>query len=182
MSDQNGHQLLHHYDRASKWALSRIAGADGNLDAPTPCDDWDLRALLNHMLDTQRYFVGSARGEKVDPPSSVPPDLIGDDPVADFERTRTEALTTFGEPGVMDQAAPAVGIAFADQLLHGWDVATATGQDTTMPEGLAEAAYDTIHGRFTDEQREGTFKPEVPVDADASPQERLLAYTGRQPS
>jgi uncharacterized protein (TIGR03086 family) len=183
MSDQNGHQLLHHYDRASKWALSRIAGTDGNLDAPTPCDDWDLRALLNHMLDTQRYFVGSARGEKVDLPASVPPDdLVGDDPVASFEAARDDALQTFGEPGVMERAAPAVGIAFADQLLHGWDVATATGQDATMPEGLAEAAYDTIHGRFTDEQREGTFKPELPVDADASPQERLLAYTGRQPS
>jgi hypothetical protein len=44
----------------------------------------------------------------------------------------------------------------------------------------ADAAYQTIHGRFTDEQRKGVFKPEIPVANDASPHERLLAYTGRQ--
>jgi hypothetical protein len=47
--------------------------------------------------------------------------------------------------------------------------------------GLAEAAYETIHGRFSDEQRQGVFKPAVAVADDASPQGRLLAYTGRRP-
>jgi uncharacterized protein (TIGR03086 family) len=183
MSDQQELQLLQFYDRASKWALSRVAGAEGKLDAPTPCDEWDVRMLLNHMLDTQRYFIGSARGEQVDPPASTPPDdLLGDDPVTAFTAVRNDALQTFGEPGAIERTAPALGIAFADQLLHGWDLATATGQDTTMPEGLAEVAYATIHGRFSDEQRKGTFGPEVPVDDGASPQDRLLAYTGRQPA
>ena len=50
-----------------------------------------------------------------------------------------------------------------------------------MPKGLPEAAYEVIHGRFTDEQRKGVFKPEVSVPAGASPQEKLLAYTGRDP-
>ena len=74
-----------------------------------------------------------------------------------------------------------MGIAFSDQLLHGWDLAKATGQDTTMPDGLAEAAYEMIHGRFTDDQRKGVFKPEVTVADDASAQDKLLAYTGRDP-
>jgi hypothetical protein len=51
-----------------------------------------------------------------------------------------------------------------------------------MPGGLPEAAYEMIHGRFTDDQRKGVFKPEVQVGADASPQDKLLAYTGRDPS
>jgi hypothetical protein len=51
-----------------------------------------------------------------------------------------------------------------------------------MPDELAQAAYDTIHGRFTDEQRKGVFKPEVDVGKDASAQDKLLAYTGRDPS
>ncbi len=51
-----------------------------------------------------------------------------------------------------------------------------------MPEELATTAYETIHGRFTDEQRKGVFKPEIKVPADASAQEKLLAYTGRPPS
>ena len=50
-----------------------------------------------------------------------------------------------------------------------------------MPSGLAEAAYKTIYGRFTDEQRNGMFKPEISVADDASPQERLLAYAGGEP-
>ncbi len=60
--------------------------------------------------------------------------------------------------------------------------AWSTGQETTMPEGLPQAAYTLIYGRFTDDQRKGVFKPEIPVAPDASAQDKLLAYTGRDPS
>jgi hypothetical protein len=58
----------------------------------------------------------------------------------------------------------------------------ATSQDPTMPAGLPEAAYEMVHGRFTDEQPQGLFKPEVAVGPDASAQDKLLAYTGRDPA
>jgi uncharacterized protein (TIGR03086 family) len=170
------------YGRASEWTLSKVAVAAEKLDASTPCDEWDVRGLMNHMLDTQSYFVGSARGDDVSPPSPHPPEMLGDDPVADFERARAETLSTFAEEGVIEKTGPSLGIAFSDQLLHGWDLAKATGQDATMPEGLSEAAYEMIHGRFTDEQRKGLFKPEVAVGPNASAQDKLLAYTGRKPS
>src|SRR3954470_8694452 len=133
------------------------------------------------MLDTQRYFAGAARGEKGSPPSPTPPPLSSEDPTADFEKYRSEVLSAFGQDGVIEKTGPALGIAFSDQLLHGWDLARATDQDATMPDGLAQAAYEQIHGRFPDEQRQGIFKPEIQVGADATPQERLLAYTGRTP-
>jgi uncharacterized protein (TIGR03086 family) len=174
--------LLDLYARASEWTAAKVAGAASNLDAPTPCDGWDVRTLLNHMLQTQRYFSGSARGEDVSPPIGAPPDLIGDDPVAAFERARDDVLRTYGADGVIEKTGPALGIAFSDALLHGWDVARATGQDATMPAGLPESAYAIVYGRFTPEQRPGVFKPEIAVPADASPQEKLLAYTGRSPS
>ena len=90
---------------------------------------------------------------------------------------------------VIERTGPALGIAFSDQLLHGWDLAIATGQDATMPDGLAQAAYDMIHGRFTDEQRRGVFKPEIAVARDASAQDRqafeaaseLSRYFGGEP-
>ena len=167
------------YEQASAWAIDRVRGASDQLDAPTPCDEWEVETLLNHMLDTQRYFVASARGEDASPPAADPAKVLSDDPVADFERGRAEMVQVFGDPQVREQTGPALGIAFSDQLLHGWDLARATEQDATMPTGLAQAAYDTIHGRFTDEQRVGVFGPEVEVTEDASAQERLLAYTGR---
>lgn len=173
--------LLDLYDRGSGWTASKVPAASSKLDARTPCDQWDVRTLLNHMLDTQRYFLGAARGEDVSPPAPSPPQLLGDDPVGAFERTRNDMLGAYGEPGVIDRTGPSLGIAFSDQLLHGWDLATATGQDATMPEGLPEAAFEMIHGRFTDEQRKGIFKPEVEVPPGSSAQVKLLAYTGREP-
>jgi uncharacterized protein (TIGR03086 family) len=175
--------LLGLFRRASDWTLTKVAGASAGLDAPTPCDEWDVRTLMNHMLDTQRYFVGAARGDHdVAPPSPRPPDVLGDDPLDEFDRARTETMRTFGAPGVIEKTGPSLGIAFADQLLHGWDLAKATGQDTTMPEGLAEAAYEMIHGRFTEDQRKGVFGPEVDVGPNPSAEDKLLAYTGRDPS
>jgi uncharacterized protein (TIGR03086 family) len=173
--------LLDLYGRASEWTAEKVAGARTKLDSSTPCDEWDVRTLMNHMLETQRYFLGSAKGEDASPPGPNPPELLGDDPADDFTRARRAMLGTYGEDGVIERTGPSLGIAFADQLLHGWDRATATGQDATMPEGLAAAAYEMIHGRFTDEQRKGVFKPEVPIGGHASPQEKLLAYTGRDP-
>ncbi|MEN3274063.1 MAG: hypothetical protein V7636_2824 [Actinomycetota bacterium] len=174
--------LLDLYQRAGTWASTTVQAAAARLDVPTPCDQWDVRTLLNHVVDTQRYFVDAARGKEASPPSPNPPDIIGDDPAGAFEHARSETAKTFGEPGVIDKTGPSLGIAFSDLLLHTWDLAKATGQDATMPDGLADAAYGLIHGKFTDEQRKGLFKPEVKVGANASPQQKLLAYTGRDPS
>jgi uncharacterized protein (TIGR03086 family) len=170
------------YRRASDWTIQKVEGAVDQLDAPTLNEGWDVRTLLNHMLQTQQYFVHSARGEDASPPMGAPPDALGDDPVATFRDARDETIATFSEEGVIEKTGPSLGIAFSDTLLHGWDLARATGQDTAMPDGLAQEAYDTVHGRFTEEQRKGVFKPEIPVGSDASSQERLLAYTGREPA
>ena len=171
------------YEQASEWTLDKVVGAKEKLGAATPCDKWNVRTLMNHMLETQQYFVDSAKGKKdAAPPSPNPPDMLGDDPVADFKKARAETLSTFGAKGVIEKTGPAIGIAFTDTLLHGWDLARATGQDATMPNGLPEAAYHSIHGKFTEEQRKGIFEPEVKVAADASAQDKLLAYTGRIPA
>jgi hypothetical protein len=133
------------------------------------------------MLQIERYFVGAVRGDKV-ALSQDPPDLLSDDPISDFDEVRTETLRTFGEPGVIEETGIALVAAFRDQLLHGWDLAVSTGQDPTMPEGLPEAAYAMIHGRFTQEQRKGVFKPEINLAPESSAQEKLSAYTGRDPA
>jgi len=174
-------EILDRYRSASDWAIDKIAHIS-DLDAQSDCDEWAVRDLLNHMLGTQRYFLSAARGEDASMPGQKPPDLLSKDPEADFKKARDEVIETFSQDGVIEKTGPSIGIAFADMLLHGWDLARSTGQDEKMPYGLAEAAYEAIHGRFTEDQRKGVFKPEVPVDADVTPQQRLLAYTGRDPS
>jgi uncharacterized protein (TIGR03086 family) len=173
--------MLDLYERASTWTAAKVAGATDKLDAATACDDWDVAMLINHMLDTQRYFLGVAQGEKSAPPSPNPPELTSGNPAADFDAGRAEVATAYRAPGVIEKTGPSLGIALTDQLLHGWDLAKATGQDATMPQGLPEAAFNMIDGRLTDEQRKGAFKPEVKVAGNASPQDKLLAYTGRNP-
>jgi len=173
--------LLDSYSRASAWTLTKVADAADRLDAETPCDGWDVRTLMNHMLETQRYFLSAARGVDAEPPGAEPPELLGPDPLADFAGGRSRTLESFGAPGVIEKAGSSLAIAFSDQLLHGWDLAVATDQDATMPPDLAAQAFETIHGRFTEDQRRGVFKPEIEVGDDASPQEKLLAYTGRDP-
>ena len=172
--------LLQLYRQATHWTAEKVAGAD-DLDAATPCPEWRVQDLMNHMLDTQRYFAGAARGENVPLPSPSPPPLLTDDPISDFDRGSGEVMDAYAGDGVVERMGPALGIAFSDQLLHGWDLARATKQDATMPDGLAEVAYECIYGRFTEDQRKGVFGPEIPVGDDATPQQRLLAYTGRDP-
>src|SRR5664279_2315092 len=113
--------LLDLYGRASEWCGEKVAGAAA-LDGPTSCDGWTVRDLLNHMLETQQYFAGSARGEDVSPPGANPPELLTVDPVMDFARARAAVLQAFGQEGAIEKTGPSLGIASSDQLLHGWDL------------------------------------------------------------
>ena len=112
---------------------------------------------MNHMLETQHYFVGSARGEErlAARVRRRRPRCWATIRCRTSSSAREETMSTYGDEDVLEKSGPTLGIAFADQLLHGWDLAKATGQDTTMPAGLAEAAYQMIHGKLTDEQRKG---------------------------
>lgn len=174
--------LLDLFDRGSAWAASKIPGAVTRLDDPTPCERWDVRALLNHMIESQQYFAATARGEQASLPNAdTPIDAIGDDPARAYEAMREETLRAHREPGVLEKTGPSLGIAFVDQLVHGADLARATGQDATIPDDLARAAFSMIDGQLTDERRGAGFKPAVDVGDGASAQDKLLAYTGRHP-
>jgi uncharacterized protein (TIGR03086 family) len=175
-----GTDLMALYRTASEWTGEKVAGAT-DLDAATPCEQWTVRDVVNHVLETQQFFVSTGRGDEPSPPGPTPPDVVSDDPAADLRKVQADIVETYGQDGVIERTGPMLGIAFTDQLIHGWDIAKATGQDSEMPAGLAQEAYDLIHGKFTDEQRSGLFKPEVPVGDDVTPQQRLLAYTGRRP-
>lgn len=170
------------FDRGTRWTASKIPGALDQLDAPTPCDEWDVRTLLNHLLSALKYFAEAPHDQSAKLPQGTPPALLRDDAVKQYAQARETTLRVYREPGVLEKTGPSLGIAFVDQLVHGWDLAQATGQDATMPEDLADAAFAMIDGRMPDDQRGTFFKPAVPVAGDAPPQDKLLAAGGRQPT
>lgn len=186
--------LLDLYERGTAWTASKVSGAADQLDASTPCDEWTVRRLIDHMLAAQQMFAAAPSGAVVGPPSGAPPELVGDDPSAQYEDARKATAHAFAQPGVLEStlngvsgdvpAMQILGIAFCDQLIHGWDLAKATGQDTTMPEDLAAAAWMFLDGQIADERRGPgmPFKAAVPLPEDAGVQEKLIAYCGRDPS
>jgi uncharacterized protein (TIGR03086 family) len=153
------------------------------LDNPTPCDDFTVRGVLEHMVSGATAFAAAYRGE-----APADPDLS--DPLGDFGAALGDLVAAITAPGALAQtvAAPfgdVPGETFArfvvlDGLVHGYDMATATGQSYEPPVELVAAA-DTFAHQALDPLRDGqTFAAATEPAADASPIERLAAYTGRQ--
>lgn len=158
----------------------------------TPCAEWTVRDLLNHVIGGNHFFAAAAAGNTPDIGGETP-DLIGDDPATAYAQSAKTALEAWRRPGVAESTIKlpfgempgsfAMGIHFVDHLVHSWDLAKATGQDTAVDAELAEAAYGIIRGNVPEQFRGpgGPFGPEVSVPEDAPIQERLVAYLGRQP-
>jgi uncharacterized protein (TIGR03086 family) len=161
------------------------------LALPTPCRDWDVRLLLNHIIGGNYMFAEVARGGRPDPTGDMD-DHTRPDPGTNYIASADAALAAWAEPGAMERkvhmsfgdipAPAAVSIHFLDIVVHGWDLARATGQDTTIEPDLAAEALDISHGLLSPELREaGVFGPEIPISADDPLHDRLVAFMGRRP-
>jgi uncharacterized protein (TIGR03086 family) len=165
-----------------------LAGVVGNitsddLDRPTPCREFTVRGVLQHMIGGATLFAAAYRQET---PSE--PDLS--DVLAGFGPAMESLFGALTAPGALDQkiAAPfgeVPGEAFAryialDGLIHGWDLATATGQAYNPPDDLV-AEIEAYAHQAVDPLRGEAFSEAVEPAPDATPIERLAAYTGRRP-
>lgn len=157
-------------------------------ERPTPCDQWNVHELIEHMCEGGQMIAGGLRGQA---PPEEPPDLLADGPVAGWNETAAalDAVATpeilaathdmpFGEvPGEI-----ALSIITADLLVHAWDLARATDQDLVVDDGLATWALQTWQAVVPAEGRTGDgFATVVPVADGASALDHLVGYTGRQP-
>jgi uncharacterized protein (TIGR03086 family) len=157
--------------------------------APTPCSEWDLQALLRHMFGVVANMGLGARGETLMANSS---DLELDDDLAG--QFRALADSTFAAWSERDPASevnvgagpmPAMvglSINMLDTSMHSWDVARATGQDSNLPDELAQVVLATCQQIVTDEVRGfAGFDPAVEIAAGASTTDQLAAFLGRKP-
>lgn len=166
--------------------LGKVVGGitSDQLDNPTPCSNFTVGGVLEHMVGGATMFAAAFRGQ--DP---APGDATGD--ILDrFGPALTDLVTAIHEPGALDRtvAAPfgeVPGSAFArfvvlDGLVHGWDLSTATGQPYDPPDALV-AEVEAFARETLDPLRDGdTFATAVQPPTGATPIERLAAFTGRQ--
>nr|WP_083466453.1 TIGR03086 family metal-binding protein [Kibdelosporangium sp. MJ126-NF4]CTQ93806.1 hypothetical protein [Kibdelosporangium sp. MJ126-NF4] len=164
------------------------------LGAPTPCSDYDVSKLINHLLYWGPSLDGAARKEIVPPPTAPESevDVPGDwQPklVAHFERLAEawsdpaawEGTTHMGGPTELP-AALVGGMVAGEIVVHGTDLARATGQPLEFDEALLAFLHKEVEANVEWGRDMGVYGPEVPVPADAPLLDRILGLTGRDPN
>jgi len=142
----------------------------------TPCADWTVRALLDHLAYVAVLADRTADGADTDDFSVLVKRLTDSwaDPAA------WEGTVRFGASEL--PATLAAELTMGDLVLHGWDLATATGQDFHCPDALAAAVEAGCRSTAEMARSMGLFGPEVALPPGASPLERALAVSGRDPA
>lgn len=159
----------------------------GQLDEPTVCAEFTVRGVLEHMATGATAFAAAFRGQ----PAPSADGNGSDDPLARFGSAMTGLMDAVRSPGALDRTITAPfgevpGPAFArfvvlDGLVHGWDLATATGQSYDPPAALVADVQAFAEEAIVPAMREAEmFAEPVEAPADATPIERLVAFTGRQ--
>lgn len=159
--------------------------------APTPCTEWNIRDVVNHIVGENLWAVELFQGKTIeDVGDRLNGDLVGNDPAGAYARSVPVASAAAEAPGAMDATChlsfgdfPGSEYAwqlFLDTLIHGWDVASASGQDRTLDSGLVQAAMPFAQ-RMTEQWRSaGVFGEKLDVGSNAGPQAELLALFGRR--
>lgn len=179
-------------DRAMKTTYGVVTGITRDeFGSETPCPEWNVRDLLNHVIATFEAIAAGAEGQVLDRTAT---DYTADDHVAAYEAATARALEALSAPGAMGKtfAMPwgespgqmVLGMTIADTAVHGWDLARATGQEYTADDDVAEAVYGMTKGMMEPQgmfPRGTSFGPPVEVPPDASIQDKMVTYLGRRP-
>jgi uncharacterized protein (TIGR03086 family) len=178
-------------DRALHSTLAVLARVKpGQLDAPTPCASWNVRALISHFIGTTRWWAGTVTGEG----GAVDVDYAAGDFAAAYEEGIRIVVAAFEAYGVLSRTvrlpfgefpgAVVLGMAAMEQFTHGWDLARATGYRTDLDPGLATEllaqARPAITGAYRGVDGQALFGPVVEAPAGAGPADQLAAFLGRR--
>ncbi|MEW2434730.1 TIGR03086 family metal-binding protein [Streptomyces caniferus] len=166
---------------------------DDQWDAPTPCAQWSVRDLVNHLTAEQLWVPRLVRdGATIaDVGSEYDGDLLGEDPAGVWDRAAVAAVAAFAERGALDRTVelsygPGPADAYctqmmADAVVHAWDLSRAIGADERLPSPLAQAALREVEPYASGLAASGLFAPAVEPPADADDLTRLLCLLGRRP-
>ncbi|MFI2206692.1 TIGR03086 family metal-binding protein [Streptomyces sp. NPDC020192] len=163
--------------------IDRIAGDQWT--APTPCTEWSVRDVVSHLVEVNLVFV--AMFEEGPMPDRAA-DCLGADPAGAHRRSAAALLAAAVLPEALersssswvDVAAGAVRLQWrvADLIVHGWDLAQATGVAAEWPDYLVEQSLAFARAQLPAPSRAGRFADPQPIRDDAPALERLVAFTG----
>jgi uncharacterized protein (TIGR03086 family) len=180
------------HERALAHTRRYIEGiADDQWGLDTPCDDWDVREVVSHIVAGNSWAGELGRGRTIEEVGDrLDGDVLGDDVLAAYDESAGAAQGAFAAPGAMEAACavsygPVSGAVYAghrliDVLIHGWDVAVGTGQDTTLETELVEVCWAVAEPQAELLAGSGAFATDVVAEPDADLQTRLLALLGRR--
>ncbi|MHC0431967.1 TIGR03086 family metal-binding protein [Streptomyces sp. O3] len=187
-------RLLARHAKAIELFTDRVhrVGADQWGD-PTPCTDWTVRDLVNHLVVEQLWVPPLVQdGETVaSVGDAFDGDRLGADPVAAWDDAASAAHHAFRAPGALDRtvslsygdssAAHYCGQLVTDLVVHAWDLSRAIGADERLPDDLVRSAVREVSPYAADLAKSGLFAPPVEPPSGADVQTKFLCLLGRRP-
>ena len=170
--------------------VERIGGGDWS--KPTPCTEWTVRDLLNHLVYEQLWVPDLLAGRTVaEIGDRYDGDVLGDDPVGRWRTASRAAREAWLQPTALERdvqlsrgPVPATQYCWEmtlDLAVHGWDLARGIDAPSPLADELAETLLPGFAEQVPMFQDIGIFDPPVPVPDSASAAEKLLALSGRDP-
>jgi uncharacterized protein (TIGR03086 family) len=162
-------------------------------DAPTPDEDWDVAALVDHLIDENRWVAPllggmslSAAGDAV---AALPPTAV--DRIGAWDAAAAASAAAFSADDALERtvslsrgptpATQYVGEMIFDLCVHSWDLGRAIGSTRPLPEELVETVFGIAKSFGNLSEFGDMFKPAVSVPDDAPLVDQLIAFTGRDP-
>lgn len=165
---------------------------DEQWETATPCEDWNVRVLVNHVVLAEALVGPLLKRETTSSASSIDADLLGPNPMSAWRGTALQAISAVKTPGALEQvldldvgaveAKQLIGFRISDNVVHSWDIRRAIGADETIPEGLAEYLLHFWLPSALEISKTGMYGKALEPPQGANAGVRLLALLGRDAS
>ena len=164
---------------------------DDQWSSSTPCTDWDVRALVNHIVNENLWMPPLLAGKTIEEVGDrFDGDVLGDDPHQAWKQASEEAVGAASQPGALERTTHLsfgdvpgreyVSQVLTDHVIHAWDLARGIGANERLEAELVDFAYGYLEPQADAWRAGGAFGERVEVPSHANRQTKLLAISGRK--